>query len=673
VISWHAKMNGNHLSLRGDLFMRSNSLICRKHLRLAVVLASVCAVILAAPVASPRFSAAAQNAAMPAGAPIQISVDLSEAPRHIFHAHLVIPAAPGPLTLLYPKWIPGEHMPDGPISDLVGLRFTAGGKTLPWQRDPVDMWAFHMEVPSGATSVEADLDYLNPVEGSGYSAGPSATAKIVVLEWNDVLLYPAGPKSDDLTYSAHLKLPPGWNFGTSLTTQDKKENETQFAPVSLTALVDSPVLAGSYFRSIPLATDVQPPHHLDLAGDSAASVDIPADELEAYNQLVREAGALFGARHYDHYDFLLSLTDHFSPNGLEHHQSSDNRAPERTLLDPDLRLRFDDLLPHEFAHSWNGKFRRPAGLATPDYNQPMKGDLLWVYEGLTQYLGETLPNRAGLRDGEGYRETLAQTAAYLDHQTGRNWRPLQDTATGAQTLYPVMGDAWFSWRRNVDFYDESWLIWLEADTIIRKQTNGKKSLDDFCRAFHGAPSTGPKLVTYTFDDVVATINQVAPYDWRKFFRDRLDYVGPRAPLGGIDGSGWRLIYNDTPNLYIQAYEHTDGRLDWTYSLGLMLGPNGQVQDVIPEMPGARAGLAPGMRILTINGKAWSPDALHDAVRAAKTGMGPIALQADNEGYTSAYSLTYHGGELYPHLVRDESKPDLLSEILKPLTPVTTPK
>ncbi len=641
--------------------------------RLAIAFVVASAMILGAPLANPRFSAAAQNASMPMGTPIQISVDLSEAPRHIFHANLAIPAAPGPLTLLYPKWIPGEHMPDGPISDLAGLKFTADGKTLAWQRDPVDMFAFHMEVPAGATSVEASLDYLNPVDGSGYSAGPSATSKILVLEWNDVLLYPAGPKSDDLTYIARLKLPPGWKFGTALTTQSQQENEIQFGPISLTTLVDSPVLAGSYFRSIPLATDVQPQHHLDLAGDSAASVDIPADELEAYNRLVREAGALFGARHYDHYDFLLSLTDHFFPNGLEHHQSSDNRAPERSLLDPDLRLEFASLLPHEFTHSWNGKFRRPVGLATPDYAQPMKGDLLWVYEGLTQYIGELLATRAGVRDEDAYREALAQTAAYLDHQAGRNWRPLQDTATAAQTLYLIGSRAWFSWRRSVDFYDESWLIWLEADTVIRKQTNGKKSLDDFCRGFHGAPSTGPKVVPYTFDDVVAGMNQVVPYDWRKFFRDRLDYVGPRAPLGGIDGGGWRLVYNDTPNSYVQAFEHTDGRLDWAYSLGLMLNRDGQVVDVIPESAGWRAGLAPGMRILGVNGKAWSPDVLRDAVRAAKNGMGTIDLQSENEGYARAYNLNYHGGELYPHLVRDESKPDVLSQILKPLTPVTTPK
>jgi predicted metalloprotease with PDZ domain len=623
--------------------------------------------ILCAPFASVYFSAAAQNTP----APIQLSVDLSEAPRHIFHAHLIIPAAPGPFTLAYPKWIPGEHMPDGPISDLAGLKFTAGGKTLVWHRDSVDMYQFHMDVPAGATAVEASLDYLNPVDGNGFSAGPSATSQVSILEWNDVLLYPAGVKSDDLTYVAHLKLPAGWKFGTALPDAHTQGDGIQFGPVSLTTLVDSPVLSGAYFRSIPLAIDVQPPHHLDLAGDSAASVEIPADELEAYSRLVREAGALFGARHYDHYDFLLSLSDHFFPNGLEHHQSSDNRAPERMLLDPDMRESFADLLPHEFTHSWNGKFRRPAGLATPDFGVPMKGDLLWAYEGLTQYIGELLSARAGTRSVEAYREALAATAAYLDHQAGRNWRPLQDTATGAQTLYLITGKAWFSYRRSVDFYDESWLIWLEADTVIRKQSGGKKSLDDFCRSFHGAPSTGPKLVTYTFDDVVTAMNAITPYDWRKFFRDRLDYVGPHAPLGGIEGGGWKLIYNETPNDHISADDRIGGGMTLEYSLGMNLGRDGAVQDVVPGMAAAESGLAPGMKIQTINGKAWSPDVLHDVLRTTNSSATSIEFVADNDGFSKPYRVNYRGGEQYPHLVRIEGQPDLLSEILKSLTPVTS--
>jgi predicted metalloprotease with PDZ domain len=648
--------------------VKPSSIAPRREIRWIAAWIFIAAVtILGAPFASVHFSVSAQNIA----APIQLSVDLSEAPRHIFHAHLIFPATPGPFTLAYPKWIPGEHMPDGPISDLAGLKFTAGGRTLAWHRDSADMYQFHMDIPAGATSVEASLDYLNPVDGNGFSAGPSATSQVSILEWNDVLLYPAGMKSDDLTYVAHLKLPAGWKFGTALPDAHAQDDTIQFGPVSLTTLVDSPVLAGAFFRSIPLATDVQPAHHLDLAGDSAASVDIPADELETYSRLVREAGALFGARHYDHYDFLLSLSDYFFPNGLEHHQSSDNRAPERMLLDPDMRESFADLLPHEFTHSWNGKFRRPAGLATPDFGVPMKGDLLWAYEGLTQYVGELLSARAGVRSVGAYREALAATAAYLDHQAGRNWRPLQDTATGAQTLYLITGKAWFSYRRSVDFYDESWLIWLEADTLIRKQSGGKKSLDDFCRSFHGAPSTGPKLVTYTFDDVVTAMNAITPYDWRKFFRDRLDYVGPRAPLGGIEGGGWKLIYNETPNDHISAEERISGVMTLEYSLGMNLGRDGSVQDVVPGMPAAESGLAPGMRIQTINGKAWSPEALHDAIRATKSSATPIEFVADNDGFSKAYRVNYRGEEQYPHLVRIEGQPDLLSEILKSLTPATS--
>ncbi|HXQ98570.1 MAG TPA: hypothetical protein VN774_09020 [Candidatus Limnocylindrales bacterium] len=634
----------------------------------------VCTAIAALTIlAAPRTSLPADVAAQSSRAPIQISVDLSEAPRHIFHAHMVIPATPGPLTLLYPKWIPGEHMPDGPISDVAGLKFTANGQTLAWDRDPVEMFAFHMNVPAGATAVEANLDYLNPVDGIGYSAGPSATSQVSILEWNDVLLYPSGSKSDDLTYVPRLRLPAAWKFGTALPDARQQGDAIQFGPVSLTTLVDSPVLAGAFFRQIPLATDVKPPHFLDLAGDSAASVDIPADELEAYSKLVREAGALFGARHYDHYDFLLSLTDHFFPNGLEHHQSSDNRAPERTLLDGDLREMYADLLPHEFTHSWNGKYRRPAGLATPNFDVPMKGDLLWVYEGLTQYIGETLSARAGTRTEDAYREALAATAAYLDYQSGRNWRPLQDTATAAQTLYLITGKAWFSYRRNVDFYDESWLIWLEADTIIRRQSGGKKSLDDFCRSFHGAPSTGPKLVPYAFEDVVTAMNAISPYDWAKFFRDRLDYIGPRAPLGGITGAGWKLEYNDSTNTHIQAEEHTDGTINFTYSLGMSLKADGGVLDVIPGMPAADSGLAPGMKLLSINGKAWSVDQLHDLVSKTKDRTASIELLADNDGYTKTYRVTYKGGERYPHLVRDEVQPDLLSAILRPLTATPSQK
>src|SRR5580704_1471561 len=420
-------------------------------------------------------------------APIRLAVDLQEAPRRIFHVKLTLPVKAGTQALLYPKWIPGEHAPDGPVTDLVGLRFTAAGKTLPWRRDNVDMYKFYVDVPGGTDSLEASYDYLSPTTGEGYSAGPSADQVIAVLEWNLVVLYPAGAPSDSLTYQASLHLPLGWKFGTALTV-DKQQNDTvDFAPVSLTTLVDSPVLTGEYFRTIALAPEVLPPHRLNIAADSPAALELTQEQIDPYSRLVREEGSLFGARHYAHYDFLLSLTDYFFPNGLEHPQSSDERASEHMFQNPDQNESYNSLLAHEFTHSWNGKYRRPAGLATPDYEQPMKDDLLWIYEGLTQYIGEMIAARAGLRTAEDYREELASVAAYLDNRPGRNWRSLADTAVSAPSLYDVSTTNWASLRRGLDFYDEGWLIWLDADIVIRRESQGKKSLDDFCRKFFGPP------------------------------------------------------------------------------------------------------------------------------------------------------------------------------------------
>jgi predicted metalloprotease with PDZ domain len=620
------------------------------------------------------FASFGRLAAQARPAPIRIYADLSDAPQRIFHAHLVFPVSPGPFTLLYPKWIPGEHGPNGPVADVVGLRFMAGGKVLPWRRDDVDMFAFHLVIPDGISELDVSLDYLTPLESDGYSEGPSATAKMAILEWNLLVLYPEGAKTDDLTYIATLRVPDGWKYGTALDlAQETDDGSAEFKPVSLTTLVDSPVLTGEYYRSIPLATDVQPPHRLDLAGDSRDAIEIPKDEVEEYSNLVREAQALFQAHHYNHYDFLLSLTDHMDPNGLEHHQSSDNRAPERMLLDPVARTYYADLLSHEFFHSWNGKYRRPLGLSTPDFQQPMKGDLLWVYEGLTQYYGEVLSARSGIETDADYREWLAWTAAYLDNWPGRTWRSLEDTAVSAQLLYMVPGEAWRSWRRWVDFYDESWLMWLDADVTIRQLTHGQKSLDDFCRLFHGAPSSPPQLVPYTFDEVVAALNQVAPNDWQKFFHDRLDEITLHPPMGGITGGGWRLVYSDQPNSYIAAMEQSESLVAENFTLGIAVSSldgtkGGELLDVIPGSPAAEVGLAPGMKLLTVNGRAWSPDVLRDAIVGAKGTAEPIILQVDNVGYAQTVRVHYHGGLRYPHLERDSSAPDLLTNTLQPLVP-----
>ena len=604
--------------------------------------------------------------------PIRLTVDLQDAPKRIFHAKLDFPAKPGTMKLYYPKWIPGEHAPDGPIADLVGLKFTAGDKALAWHRDDVDMYAFQIDVPAGANAVEATYDYLSPARGEGFSAGPTADPALAVLEWNLVILYPAGAPTDALTYQPSLRLPPGWKFASALSVAKQRGDEVDFAPVSLSNLVDSPVLAGQYFRSVTLAPDVHPSHHLDIAADSAAALEMTPEQVDAYSRLVREEGALFGARHYDHYDFLLSLTDYFYPNGLEHHQSSDERAPERMFLSSDTNEELNSLLSHEFTHSWNGKYRRPAGLATTDFQQPMKDDLLWIYEGLTQYIGEMISARSGLRTPEDYRESLAATAAYLDHWPGRTWRPLSDTAVAAQLLYDVPNSNWASWRRSVDFYDEGWLIWLEADVLIRHDSHGQKSLDDFCRRFYGAPSTPPKVAPYTLDDVIAALNEVLPYDWRTFFHSRIDEINPHAPLGGIEQGGWRLAYTAAPNQRIRAKEIVDGDMDLSYSLGITVHTetgeeNGRLSDVIPGMPAAEAGLSPAMRITAVNGRDFSIDVLNEAIRAAKTSKQPILLTANNSGFVRTYEIKYYGGERYPHLERDAIAPDLLGDTLQPLT------
>ncbi len=602
---------------------------------------------------------------------VRLSADLREAPRRIFHARLELPVKPGPLTLLYPKWIPGEHAPDGPIADVVGLKFSANGKTIPWRRDDVDMYMFHIDAPAGATTLEATYDYLSPANGEGFSAGPSADQMLAVLEWNLLAFYPSGAPTDSLTYQASVRLPQGWKFASSLTVEKQDAEEILFAPVSLTTLVDSPVLTGQNFRSIPLAPDVKPPHHLDIAADSAAALAISDDQIAAYSRLVREAGALFGARHYDHYDFLVSLTNYFYPNGLEHHQSSDERIAERTFINSDQEESSNSLLSHEFTHSWNGKYRRPAGLATADYEQPMKDDLLWIYEGLTQYIGEFLAARSGLRTQEDYREALARVAAYLDNRPGRSWRSLEDTALAASLLYDAPHN-WESWRRSVDFYDEGWLIWLDADTLIRQQSHGQKSLDDFCRRFYGPPDSSPKLVPYTLDDVIAALNATVPYDWRGFFNARVYEINPHAPIGGIERGGWQLTYNDEENAVMRVRESVDEMVDLSFSLGMLVQigsgeENGRLADVIPGMPAAESGLAPGMRLLSVNGRGFTPGALHEAISETKNGSKPIVITADNGGFVLTYNVQYHGGERYPHLVRNSAEPDLLSDTLRPLT------
>jgi len=596
---------------------------------------------------------------------IRVEVDETRAPQRILHTHLVIPVQAGPLVLYYPQWIPGEHMPDGPINNIAGLKFMAGRKAIPWRRDLLDMFEFHLEIPSGVTTLDVSFDFLISGAGGGYSSGASSTANINNLSWNQVLLYPQGYASKDVTYLPSLKLPAGWKFGTALPGAKQEGDTINFAPVSLSTLVDSPVLTGRYFRVIQLTPGQTPTHEIDIAADSAAALEMPPETEAHYRQLIAETGALFGVRHYRDYHFLLTLSDYVAHFGLEHHESSDDRIYEKSVTDPAYRTETADLLPHEFVHSWNGKYRRPGDLATTDYHQPMRDDLLWVYEGLTEYWGEVLSARSGLLTQEQEHEAMARLAAFYDHEPGRNWRPLQDTADSAVVLYNA-DDDWTNWRRQVDFYEEGEFLWLDVDTTLRRLTKDRKSLNDFCLSFYGGPGGEPALKPYTFEDVVAGLNGVAPYDWATFLRTRLDSVAPKTPQEALQNSGWQLTYSDQPNEIETVRDVIRKRLTLMNSIGLTASDQGVLEEVLYDGPSYRAGLGPGMKITQVAGKPFSLAALKDAVAATVT--SPVQLTVANGGEVGVVSIDYHQGIRYSHLQRVPNRPDVLDQILHPLAP-----
>jgi predicted metalloprotease with PDZ domain len=614
---------------------------------------------------------AAQGSTAVAGPPIRLTVDATEAPRRILHARLEIPVKPGPLTLVYPKWIPGEHGPTGPIPDLAGLRLSAAGRPIAWERDAVDMYAFHCRIPAGTSRLEVTLDGLQSATGNS-SSGRSMTSQLAVISWNQVLVYPAGRTTDELMVVARLRLPAGWTCGTALAIARADSGGIEFAPVSLTTLVDSPVQAGAHRRRIELGPEKGPPVAIEIAGDSELALEASPELVAQWRQLVAEATVLFGATHYRRYDFLYTLSDQVEHFGLEHHESSDDRVHERTLVDAELRDAHSGLLSHEYVHSWNGKYRRPAGLATDDFQQPMKTELVWVYEGLTSYLGFVLAARSGLATPEWQRQELAYTSGWLDKRVGRSWRPLKDTAIAAQLLFGLPED-WASWRRLVDFYGEGVLIWLEADVLIRQRTAGRRSLDDFCRLFFGGRSGPPAVLPYSFDDVVKALGQVTPYDWRGFFETRLTSTSQRAPLGGIEGSGWRLAWGDSLGVYERAGEKAWEYTDLRFSLGFELDKDGAITDVVPGSAAAEAGLGPGLKPIAVNGRRFSVERLREVLRAGRNGLEPIELLVEDGDFIRGFRLDWHGGELHPVLVRDAAKPDLLSEILEPLTPRLAPE
>jgi len=608
-------------------------------------------------------------AALPAqsGPAIALTLDATQAPEKILHTRMVMPVKPGPLTLYYPKWIPGHHGPVGPVGSVAGLKFMADGKVVPWRRDLLDAFTFHLQVPEGATSLEITFDYLEAGRGAP-GLGASATDKLVIVSWNQNVLYPAGVPAGEITFKPVLRLPPGWKFGTALPQESLAGNEITFLPVALDRLVDSPVIAGEYYRAVDVTAPGEPIHHeIDMVADSEAALEMSPEMQKNFTNLVAETGKLFGARHYRDYHFLLTLSDQVAHFGLEHHESDDSRTGERMVITPQGKRRVGALLSHEFVHSWNGKFRRPADLSTPDFETPMKTDLLWVYEGLTDFLGNLLATRSGLWTPEQYREFLAGVAASLGPGTpGRTWRPLQDTADAVPGIAFSRG-GWVNWRRDADYYDEGDLLWLEVAALIHDLTHDRKSFEDFCRLFYGGPNNGPEIKTYTLEELAGALNQVAPYDWVGFFRERLNSTSPQAPVGGIEAAGWKVEYSEKPperggsNPYLE-----EAGLDAAYSIGLRLASDGAVQESIVGGLAYQAGITSGMRVVAVNDRAFTPDLLRDALKAGKNGSQPIRLLVLNDDYYKTCTIDYHGGERFPHLVRQEGKPDSLDDLAKPL-------
>lgn len=593
-----------------------------------------------------------------------LDVDATDAPLRIIHAKASMPAHPGSMTLFYPKWIPGEHMPSGPIANLTGLHVFADGQEIPWRRDLVEMNAFAVTVPAGAKTLTASYDYV-VAAGGAFGASPSANAKIAVINWYTVGLYPMAADPASIAVKATLKAPHGWKHGGSLDVDTVDGDTIRYASTSLEMLNDHPVLLGEHFRSIELWRAGSPAgeHVIDVVADSDWALDFPQKRIDAYRKLVLEERRVFGdVGHYRKYHWLLTLSDNLGAFGVEHHECADDRVAENTFVDDDAAKRSSLLLPHEFFHSWNGKARRPAGLVNGGYEKPMKGDLLWVYEGLTNYYGELLAARGGLISAQEWFDELAADAFSVS-EPGRTWRPLQDTADSAPFLYDA-GGGWSGWRRTTDFYAEGSLVWLEADVTIRRLTNGAKSLDDFCVLFHGQHDNGRVwMKPYDVSEVYETLNMVAPYDWKGFFEKRLTSRSADPPLGGVETGGYKLVYTDAPNIFTDPWA-LDGGLNALGSIGIHVGSDGLVDNAWPGSPAYAGGVSNGMKIVAVNGRRFSVDEMKRAIAGTKTSGTPMELIVENGSYFTVAKVDYHGGARYPHLERGSGN-DLLTAIASP--------
>ena len=636
------------------------TLVHRKSLRLTVAISTVLAAAVASAQPARTDSVPApQDTAYPGTVTLQ--VDASDTAQGIFRVRESIPVQAGPLTLLYPQWIPGDHSPTGPIAMLAGLRLSANGQPLKWIRDKYNVYAFHLDVPVGVSTVEAQFQYLSPRDG-----GFEITDRMMDMEWSKVALYPAGHFTRGITFAPSLTLPHGWQLGSALEPASQSGDTVTFKPVTFNNLVDSPVYAGQYFKRVDLTPPGGAPVHMDIVADAPKYLEMTSGQLQAHRALAVQATKLFGSHHYDHYDFLFSLSDQLGGNGTEHHQSSENGLGADYFTAWDDNAPGRDLLAHEYTHSWNGKFRRPADLWTPNFNVPMGDSLLWVYEGQTQYWGFVLTARAGLWTPEQFRDALAMTAANYDrNREGFAWRTITDT-TNDPTAARRSGLPYRSWQMSEEYYSAGQMMWLAVDAKIRALTHDRKSLDDFARAFFGVDNGSYVTKTYTFDDVVAALDGVAKYDWASYLHARVDALAPPL-LDGLAGSGWKLVYTDQPSAYEKQYnsrpQSSRHLYNFSWSIGLTMAGKGVVNDVRWDGPAFKAGVSTGATVVAVNGQDYSDDVLKNAITAAKSDKAPIRLLLKFQGGYRTVSVDYHGGLQYPHLVRVPGTPDYLSEII----------
>lgn len=592
---------------------------------------------------------------------IELTVDATDVARGIFRIREEIPVTgAGRLYLLYPQWLPGNHAPRGPIDDIANIAITANGQTLRWKRDPVDVYAIQVDVPEGARSIALSFDYVSPTSSS--QGRVVMTGDMLSLQWNLTAFYPAGYFTRRIMVSPTVILPAGWGYGTALEPSGVKAPAgVSFRPVPFETLVDSPMLAGRYFRQIQLSPKVR----LNLAGDNPDEIKASDDQIAAHRRLVDQAVKLFGAEHYDHYDFLLSISDRLGGIGLEHQRSSENGVATGYFNRWEEQTARHNLLPHEYVHSWNGKYRRGADLYTPDYSVPMRNSLLWVYEGQTQYWGYVLQARSGLVSADDTLAFLAMAAAQLDTRPGRQWRPLIDT-TNDPIIAARRPQPWTSLQRSEDYYNEGMLVWLDVDMQLRELSGGRRSLDDFARAFFGMRDGDWGTLTYTLDDVVDTLNGIAQHDWASFLRDRVEQARPRAPIDWIGKGGYRLTYSNRPTRFWQLEERRRKVVDLSYSLGVVIDSSDRkLEQVIWDGPAFTAGLTNNDSIVALDGESFDGGKLVERIDEAATTRKPIELLVRRGDQYRTVSIPYYGGNRYPRLERTGTGAAWLDLLLKP--------